>query len=260
MVGFEDVFSCRGKVALVTGAASGLGFMFAETMAEAGADVACADIDQHGLADVVGAVIAKGRRGIAIKCDVSKEAEVKSTVAQTVESLGGLDILFNNAGIGANPKPLHELETAEWNRLIDIDLHGAFYCAREALKVMVPQRSGKIINISSIWGFVGSSAVQPCPAYNAAKGALVNLTRELGLCYAPFGINVNGICPGFIKTKIGNRSSEDPEFVKQVSALVPMGRIGLPAELKGLALLLASEASSYMCGELIVVDGGYLAR
>jgi NAD(P)-dependent dehydrogenase (short-subunit alcohol dehydrogenase family) len=259
-VGFEDVFSCRGKVALVTGAASGLGFMFAETMAEAGADVACADIDLDGLVEAVKAVTAKGQRAIAIRCDVSKEAEVKKMVGETVDYFGTLDILFNNAGSGQVPTPVHEIETEEWKKLIDVDLHGAFFCAREALKVMVPKRSGKIINTSSIWGSVGSSVLQSCPAYNAAKGALNNLTRELGICYAPYGINVNGICPGFIKTKIGNSCSEDPEWVKQAVPLVPMGRIGMPAELRGVALLLASDASSYMCGELIAVDGGYLAR
>ena len=259
-MGIEDVFSCGGKVALVTGAASGLGFMFAETMAEAGADVACADIDEEGLAEAVKVVTRRGRRATAITCDVSKEDQVKEMVSSTVESFGTLDILFNNAGTGQFPTPVHELGTDEWTRLIDVDLNGAFWCAREALKVMVPKRSGKIINVSSIWGHVGSSALQSCPAYNAAKGALNNLTRELGICYAPYGINVNGICPGFIKTKIGNSCSEDPEWVKQAVPLVPLGRIGMPAELKGVALLLASDASSYMSGELIAIDGGYLAR
>lgn len=257
---FEDVFSCQGRVALVTGAASGLGLMFAEIMAEAGADVACADIDQDGLAEAVKAVTARGRNAIAIKCDVSVEAEVNRMVADTVDQFGTLDILFNNAGTGQVPAPAHELSTEEWDKLIAVDLHGAFYTAREALKVMVPKRYGKIINISSIWGWTGSSALMPCPAYNAAKGALNTLTRELGVCYAPFGINVNGICPGFIKTKIGNNCCDDPEYVKRAAALVPMGRIGMPAELRGVALLLASDASSYMCGELIAIDGGYLAR
>ncbi len=259
-MGFADIFSCKGKVALVTGAASGLGFVFAEAMAEAGADVACADIDEKGLAEVVGVVTAKGQGAIAIKCDVSKEVEVKDMVRKTVDAFGTLDILFNNAGAGQVPTPLHELDTDEWKQLIEVDLHGAFYCAREALKVMVPKRSGKIIITSSVWGWTGSSVLQSCPAYNAAKGALNTLTRELGVCYAPYGINVNGICPGFIKTKIGNNCSEDPEWLRQATPMVPMGRIGLPEELKGLALLLASEACSYMCGELIAVDGGYLAR
>jgi len=163
-VGFADIFSCKGKVALVTGAASGLGFVFAEAMAEAGADVACADIDEKGLAEVVGVVTAKGQGAIAIKCDVSKEVEVKDMVRKTVDAFGTLDILFNNAGAGQVPTPLHELDTDEWKQLIEVDLHGAFYCAREALKVMVPKRSGKIIITSSVWGWTGSSVLQSCPA------------------------------------------------------------------------------------------------
>jgi NAD(P)-dependent dehydrogenase (short-subunit alcohol dehydrogenase family) len=257
----EEIFSCRDKVALVTGAASGLGFMFAEAMAEAGADVACADIDMDGLSDTVRAVNALGRRALAIRCDVANEEQVKQMVTDTVDAFGTIDILFNNAGIGPRSRPVHELATEDWKKVIDIDLHGAFYCAREVLKVMVPRRTGKIINIASIWGLTGSSSISPNPAYNAAKGALVNLTREMGLCYAPYGINVNAICPGFIKTNIGGKkASEDTEFLEKTLKWIPMGRIGMPRELKGLAVLLASDASSYMCGDLIVVDGGIVAK
>ncbi|MBN1319839.1 MAG: SDR family oxidoreductase [Thermoleophilia bacterium] len=257
----EEVFSCRGKVALVTGAASGLGFMFAESMAEAGADVACVDIDMDGLSDTVRAVKALGRKAIAIHCDVADEGQVKCMVTETVEAFGTIDILFNNAGVGPRPCPVHELATEDWNRVIDIDLNGAFYCAREVLRVMVPRRSGKIINIASVWGVTGSSSTWPSPAYNAAKGALVNLTREMGLCYAPYGINVNAICPGFVKTNIGGKHGPDrTEFLEKTSTWIPMGRIGMPQELKGLAILLASDASSYMCGDIIMVDGGIVAK
>jgi NAD(P)-dependent dehydrogenase (short-subunit alcohol dehydrogenase family) len=145
--------------------------------------------------------------------------------------------------------------------LIDIDLSGAFFCAREVLKVMVPRRTGKIINIASVWGVTGSSSTWPNPAYNAAQGGLVNLTREMGLCYAPYGINVNAICPGFIKTYIGGKdAARRADFLETTSKWIPMGRIGTPAELKGLAILLASDASSYMCGDLIMVDGGIVAK
>jgi NAD(P)-dependent dehydrogenase (short-subunit alcohol dehydrogenase family) len=257
----EEIFSCRGKVALVTGAASGLGFMFAEAMAEAGADVACADIDMDGLSDTVRAVNALGRKAVAIRCDVADEKQVIQMVVDTVDAFGTIDILFNNAGIGATPCPVHELATEDWMKLIDIDLHGAFYCAREVLKVMVPRRTGKIINVASIWGLAGSSNMWPSPAYNAAKGALVNLTMEMGLCYAPYGINVNAICPGFIKTNIGGKkASDDAEFREKILKWIPMGRVGMPQELKGLAILLASDASSYMCGDLVVVDGGIVAK
>lgn len=257
----EEIFSCRDKVALITGAASGLGFMFAEAMAEAGADVACADIDIDNLSDTVRAVSALDRKAIAIHCNVADEEQVKRMVADTVEVFGTIDILFNNAGIGPRPCPVHELATEDWDRIIDIDLNGAFYCAREVLKMMVPRRAGKIINIASVWGVTGSSSTWPSPAYNAAKGALVNLTREMGLCYAPYGINVNAICPGFIKTNIGGKHGPSrTEFLEKTAKWIPMGRIGLPQELKGLAILLASDASSYMCGDIIMVDGGIVAK
>jgi len=256
----HDLFSCEGKVALVTGAASGIGFAIAEAMADAGASVTCVDRNPAHLAEVVDAVTKKGAKAIAITCDVTKETDVERAVAETVEVFGCLDILFNNAGIAQIPKPLHEMSTDEWNEVIDVDLNGAFLCAREALKVMVPRRSGKIINIASIYGIVGSSGFISVPAYNAAKGALVLLTREMGLCYAPLGINVNGICPGFIKTRFADNALDDPALVASIDQFVPIGRIGTPEDIKGVALLLASGASSYMCGELIAVDGGVLAR
>ena len=184
-MGTSDLFNLGGKVALVTGAGSGLGRQFSEAMAEAGADVACADIDEESAKVTAAAVQGLGRRGVAIGCDVTAEAQVEAMVTRTVAALGRLDILFNNAGI-ADPQalPLHEYPTANWRAVLNVDLDGVFFCAREALKVMVGQQSGKIINIASIWGLAGSSSLFPALAYNAAKGAVVNLTRELGLEYA----------------------------------------------------------------------------
>ncbi|MEJ2100715.1 MAG: SDR family oxidoreductase [Desulfobacterales bacterium] len=257
---FPKPFNLEGKVALITGGANGLGLAFAEAMAEAGADVACADIDTEGLNEAVRKIEKTGRKAISIVCDVTKEADVEKMVKKTEETLGRLDILFNNAGIAEkDPKPLHEYTTEEWSRILDVDLQGVFYCARAALKIMVRQKSGKIINIASIWGLVGSSGLFPVPAYNSAKGAVVNLTRELGLEYAALGINVNAICPGFYRTALGG-GSDDPEFVKAVEGYVPMGKMAEPEDLKGTAIFLASEASDYMCGQMIVTDGGICAK
>jgi NAD(P)-dependent dehydrogenase (short-subunit alcohol dehydrogenase family) len=259
---YPEMFDLTGKVALVTGAASGLGVAFAQAMAEAGADVACADINVQGLGATVGQVEQLGRRAVAIKCDVTNEDEVVAMVQKTVDAFGRLDILFNNAGISDNtndvPKLMHEYTTEWWNRVIAVDLQGTFYCAREALKAMVKQRSGKIINVASIWGLSGSSSIIPAPAYCSAKGAVVNLTRELGLEYAPFGINVNALCPGFYVTKLGGY--HDPDFMKAIRAFIPMGREAQPEELKAAAIFLASAASDYMCGQTIVTDGGISAK
>ena len=257
---YPKPFNLDGKVALVTGAANGLGVSFAEAMAEAGADVACADIDAKGLDGTVDQIQKMGKKAIAIICDVTKEEAVKSMIEKTMDTFGRLDILFNNAGIAEeDPKPLHEYTTEEWNRILAVDLQGVFFCAREALNIMVRQKHGKIINIASVWGLVGSSGLFSVPAYNAAKGAVVNLTRELGLEYAARGINVNAICPGFYRTDLGG-GSEDPEFVKAVEGYVPMGKMAEPEDLKGTAIYLASEASDYMCGQMIVTDGGIHAK
>jgi NAD(P)-dependent dehydrogenase (short-subunit alcohol dehydrogenase family) len=257
---FPKPFDLAGKVALVTGAANGLGVTFAEAMAEAGASVVCADIDSAGLDKTVGIIKKIGQEVLSVICDVSKEDDVKKLMNQTMETFARLDILFNNAGIAEEtPKLLHEYPTEEWNRILAVDLQGVFFCAREALKIMIRQKSGKIINIASIFGLAGSSGMFPVPAYNAAKGAVVNLTRELGLEYAPYGINVNAICPGFYRTKLGG-GSDDPEFIQAVEKYAPIGRMAEPEELKGTAIYLASEASDYMCGQMIVTDGGISAK
>jgi NAD(P)-dependent dehydrogenase (short-subunit alcohol dehydrogenase family) len=144
--------------------------------------------------------------------------------------------------------------------VLAVDLQGVFFCTREALKVMVRQKSGKIINIASIFGLTGSAHLFPVPAYNTAKGAVVNLTRELALEYASLGININAICPGFFVTNIGGGNSYTPEFDRLVSAFTPMGRQARPEELKGAAIFLASAASNYMSGQTLVVDGGIVAK
>ena len=260
-MGAEDLFSLAGKVAVVTGAASGLGLAIAEGIAESGAELVCADLDGDGLTAATARVTGLGGRpALAVPCDVTRPRQVKALMARTVERFGRIDILVNNAGISQRrPGRLHEMAVADWNRVLAVDLQGVFHCAREALTVMVKQRGGKIINIASIWGQIGSSAVKPLPAYNAAKGAVVNLTREMGLEYAPLGINVNAICPGFFSTRLADGAYDNPGFVKTLSELTPMGRVARPEEIKGAAIFLASRASDFMCGQMLVLDGGVLA-
>jgi len=228
-------------------------------MAEAGADVVCADIDEDGLARTAAGVEALGRRAVIVRCDVTDETQVVATVQRGAAELGRLDILFNNAGVAdAEQWLLHEYPTDEWRRVLAIDLEGVFLCAREALKVMVGQGSGKVINVASMWGLAGSSSLFPAPAYTAAKGAVVNLTRELGLQYATRGVQVNALCPGFYRTNLG--PYDDPEFVAALEGFIPMGRIAAAEEIRGPALFLASPASDYMTGQTLVMDGGCMAK
>lgn len=254
-----EQFALDGRVALVTGAASGLGAQYAAAMAEAGADVACVDIDEAGLAETVDVVESHGRRAAALRCDVSDEQQVADTVAAAVDRLGRLDIVFNNAGVAdAEPLLVHEYDTPEWRRVLGINLDGVFFVARETLKVMVPQHSGKQIITASMWGLTGSSSLFPAPAYVAAKGAVVNLTRELGLEYAQHGIQVNAICPGFFRTRLGD--FHDETVLGAMTDFTPMGRIAEAEEIKGPALFLASSASDFMTGQTLVVDGGCMAK
>jgi NAD(P)-dependent dehydrogenase (short-subunit alcohol dehydrogenase family) len=255
----DHLFDLTGKVALVTGAGGGLGTEFAAVMAEAGADVVCADIDEAGARATAEEVTTIGRAGLAVRCDVTRHDEVVSMVEAATARFGRVDVLFNNAGIAdPSPAPVHEFDLDDWHQVLDVDLNGVFYCAREVLRVMVPRGSGKIVNVASMWGLAGGSSVFPVPAYNAAKGAVVNLTRELGLEYATRGIQVNALCPGFYRTGLGNY--DDPEFFAAVTGFTPMGRVAEAREIRGPALFLASPASDFMTGQTLVVDGGCMAK
>lgn len=255
------MFDLTDQVAVVTGAGSGLGYVIAEAMAEAGAHVVCGDIDQKGNEVTAGRVRQLGRQAIAVTCDVSLEDDVSKLFLAADKEFGRVDIAFANAGI-ADPVPalLHECQTADWNKVVAINLQGVFYTCREALKIMMRQKSGKMINVASMWGLAGSSSVFPSPAYNAAKGAVVNLTRELALEYAPHNIQVNAICPGFFRTRLAGGAYDNPDFVKVISDFTPMGRVAEATEMKGTALYLASAASSFTTGLMLVTDGGCMAK
>ena len=255
------MFDLSGKVAVITGAGNGLGFQIAEAMAEAGADVVCADIDMKNNELAAARVMELGRKALSVKCDVTREAEVAALFQQADKAFGRVDIAFANAGIADKvPQPLHDYPTDNWNAVLGVNLQGVFYTDREALKIMVRQRSGKLINVASMWGLAGASSVAPLPAYNAAKGAVVNLTRELALEYATQNIQVNAICPGFFRTRLADGNYDNPDFVTAVSAFTPMARVAEASEIKGTALYLASEASSFTTGLMLVTDGGCMAK
>lgn len=242
-------FDLSGKVALVTGAAGGLGAEFAATLLGAGASVACADLDASTLGGT-----------IDIGCDVTVPEQVEAMVRRTVDELGRLDVLVNCAGIG-DPRavPAHRVRIEDWRRVLAVDLDGVFLCCRSALATMVEQGSGKIVNVASMYGMAGGARLAPIPGYSAAKGGVVNLTRELGLEYAANGIQVNALCPGFVRTGLSGGVLHDPDFLARLSAHTPMGRVADPSELRGAILFLTSAASDYMTGQTLVLDGGNLA-
>ncbi|MCW5722610.1 MAG: glucose 1-dehydrogenase [Devosia sp.] len=255
----QDIFGLSGKVALITGAGSGLGRAMAEAVAEAGATPVCFDRDAQGLAETETQLSARGLSCVVIAGDVTNETDVDAAVATIDQRFGRLDILFNNAGIG-DPVPglLHEHDTENWKKIIDINMNGVFYFARAALRIMVRQGSGKIVNTASMWGLAGSSSVFPMAGYSATKGAVVNFTRELALQYADKNIQVNAICPGFFVTKLG--PYDESEFVRLTTDFTPMKRLAQPSEIKGTALYLASSASSFVTGACLVIDGGCMAK
>lgn len=255
-MGYPEPFDLTGRVALVTGAGRGLGRELSSVLAAAGATVVCADLDAVGARATADGI---GGAAIALELDVTDEERVGEALPRVARELGGLDVLVNNAGIG-DPRsvPLHRVRTEHWRQVLAVDLDGVFLCSRAALAVMVERGHGKIVNIASMFGLTGAR-ISPIPAYSAAKGAVVNLTRELGLQYANAGIQVNALCPGFVRTGLSGGVYDDPAFLARLESQVPMGRIAEPAELRGPLLLLASAASDYMTGQVLVVDGGCTA-
>jgi NAD(P)-dependent dehydrogenase (short-subunit alcohol dehydrogenase family) len=253
-----QLFDLSGSVALVTGAGSGLGVVFAEALAEAGASVVCVGRRLAKVQETADRLTGNGCQSLAISADVTDEDAVAGMIAQTIERFGKLDILVNNAG-AAVVGPPETISLADWQRVVDVNLTGVFLCAREAAKVMIAAGTGgRIINIASILGAVASEPV-PAAAYDATKGAVVNLTRDLAVHWAPKGILVNAIGPAYFPSEMTEGFLALPEMRREIERRTPLGRIGRPEELKGAVIFFASDASSYVTGQTLYVDGGWTA-
>lgn len=247
-------FDLNGKVALVTGAGRGLGEAVALGLAKAGADVAIVDLDIKAAQDVALKAQNLGRKAIAIQANVCVSDDVKEMVNSVINNFGTIDILVNNAGIQRR-NPCIEMTEEDWDAVIDVNLKGAFLCCKEVGKIMVKNRKGKVINITSLLGTVAQPNRGP---YAASKGALVQLTKVLALEWAPLGINVNALGPGYFLTDLNKKLMDDKEEFDKLTSKIPMGRWGTLEDIVGPAVFLASEASDYMNGHVLYVDGGYL--
>ncbi len=252
----NEMFSLKGKVAVVTGASSGLGVTFASALAEAGAHVEVAARRIDKLEEVAQDLRRLGVKARPFQCDVTKPDEVNALVNDTVKTLGRLDIMVNNAGTAAM-SPATEISVEDWNRVVSVNLTGVFLCARTAARQMIKQGGGKVVNISSIYGAVGD--VFPASPYYATKGAVINLTRDLAVEWAPFKINVNAIAPGFFPSEMTEAIFKEPRYLEYINKQTPLGRTGNPDDLKGAVVYLASFASDYVTGQTIFVDGGWTA-
>jgi len=245
----------KDKVAIITGAASGIGKATAILFAEHGAKIVVADIDMDGGQKTASDIQHDGKDAIFVKTDVTVRSDTVNMVENTINTFGKLDILFNNAGI-AMRLPVAELSEEDWHRCLDVNLTGVFLCAKAAIPAMQKNGCGSIINMSSIYGIVGADVRA---AYVASKGAVTNLTRGMALDYASDNIRVNCICPGFVETPLVAGVVKTPEEYQKLADKHPLRRLGQPEEIAYGALYLASDESAFVTGIALPIDGGYTA-
>jgi 2-deoxy-D-gluconate 3-dehydrogenase len=248
-----SLFDLTGKTAFVTGASRGIGRAIAAALAQAGADVALVARTAEGLADTADDVTAAGRRAVVIPADVTSQAEVSDAVAAAIDQLGHVDIVVNNAGGSNFMVSFRDLRLSGWDKLLKLNLTSAVYVCHAFAEHLLDRKSGSVINVASVAGVAASPLISP---YGAAKAGLVSLTKTLAVEWAPDGVRVNALCPGWTATDLNRNLWEDPVAGPATIATVPMHRWAAAEEMAGPAVFLASDASSYLTGHALVVDGG----
>jgi len=248
------MFCLTDRIAVVTGAGRGIGRAIAMALAGAGANVVA--VGRQPASDLVVEIERLGRRCVAVTSDLEDPTQVETVIPRALQAMGRVDILVNNAGLIVR-KPAVEVTAEDWHRVIQVNLHAVFRLCQDAARDMLPRRRGKIINVGSLMSFEGGILISP---YTASKGAIGQLTKALANEWAPQGVNVNAIVPGYIATDLTQALQDDPVRNSAILARLPAGRWGRPDDLAGAAVFLASAASDYVHGHLLAVDGGWLAR
>lgn len=247
-----NLFDLTGKTALITGASRGLGQQFARALASAGADVAITSRTRNSLESFSAEVESLGRRAACVELDIRDQASIQSAVADAIDQLGHLDILINNAGCNIR-KPAVDVSWDDWNTILDTNLRGSFFVAQAVARHMIPRQYGRVVNIGSVTCVAGYAGLAP---YGASRGGVKQMTMSLAHDWGPHGITVNCLAPGWFKTQQNRALYEDPGWVEYLCERIPLGRPGSPSDLDGALLLLASDASQYITGQTLLVDGG----
>lgn len=251
-----DKFRLDGNVAIVTGASRGLGQAMAAGLAEAGADIVALSTKLKNLDQTMESISGPGRRILPLKCDVTDFTQIRRVIKRTLDEFGNIDILVNNAGV-IRRAPAERYSDEDWDIVINTNLKAIFQFSREVGRIMIERRKGKIINIASLLSFSGGITV---PAYAASKGGVAQLTKALANEWAKYNVQVNAIAPGYYETDTTRQLREDKSRFEEITARIPAGRWGKPEDLKGAVVFLASEASDYVNGHILLVDGGWMAR
>ena len=252
-----DLFRIDGRAALVTGGNRGIGRAIAQAFAEAGGSVVVTSREAARAEEAAGQIAeSTGQKCIGLALDVRDGGSVAAAMERTVSELGGLEILVNNAGVNIR-ESITDLKDESWHEIIETNLAGAMRCSRAVAGRMKEKGWGRIISIGSILSFIG---IAERAAYASSKAGLLGMTRAMALDLAPYGVTVNALCPGVFKTEINRPILNDPEYLSEFLKQIPLGAMGDPAQLMGAAVFLASEASSYMTGAALMVDGGWTVK